>query len=45
MAKNHYVSQLIIRRFSDKIDRINIFDVKEKKILENKKSLNIFCKK
>lgn len=44
MAKNHYVSQLIIRRFSDKIDRINIFDVKEKKILENKKSLNIFCK-
>lgn len=43
MAKNHYVSRLIIRRFSDKIDQINIFNVKDKTILENKKSLNIFC--
>ncbi|HML99891.1 MAG TPA: DUF4238 domain-containing protein [Bacilli bacterium] len=44
MAKNHYVSQLIIKRFSEMNDRINIFDVVRKTVLENKKSVNIFCR-
>lgn len=44
MAKNHYVSQLIIRRFSDSTKRINIFDINNKKVLENRRSINMFCK-
>lgn len=44
MAKNHYVSQLIIKRFSEMNNKINIFNVKKKEVLENKKSANIFCK-
>jgi hypothetical protein len=44
MAKNHYVSQLIIRRFSDKTNKINVFDVNKRSILENKNSADIFYK-
>ena len=45
LAINHYVSQLIIRRFSNRKNIINIFSVQEKRVVENKKSVSIFCKK
>lgn len=39
--KNHYVSQLIIKRFSNPI---NIFDIEKEQIAANKKSKNVFYK-
>lgn len=45
MANNHYVSQLIIRRFQDGDNKIHVFDSKNKVILENRNSCRIFCEK
>jgi len=42
MAKNHYVSQLIIRRFSN---AINTFDTKLKQLVKDRKSHNVFYKR
>ena len=39
--KNHYVSQFIIKRFSN---AINVFDVNAGKIDENKRPSKVFCK-
>lgn len=44
MARNHYVSQLIIRRFTDGENSINVFDVKKQSLIENRKSNRIFFK-
>lgn len=45
MANNHYVSQLIIRRFYDGDNKIHVFDSKNQVILENRNSCRIFCEK
>lgn len=45
MANNHYVSQLIIRRFHDDNSKIHVFDSKNKVILENRNSCRVFCEK
>ena len=39
MAKNHYVSQFVIKRFSD---AINIFDINSGKIDESKRPHKVF---
>lgn len=39
MAKNHYVSQFVIKRFSD---AINIFDIHSGKIDESKRPHKVF---
>ena len=41
MAKNHYVSQLIIKRFASKV---TTFDTQEKILIENRQSHKIFYK-
>ena len=41
MAKNHYVSQFIIKRFSD---AINVFDIHSGKINESKRPHKVFYK-
>ena len=41
MAKNHYVSQFIIKRFSD---AINVFDIHTGKIDESKRPHKVFYK-
>ena len=42
MAKNHYVSQLIIKRFAPKV---TTFDTQEKILIENRQAHKIFYKK
>lgn len=42
MAKNHYVSQLIIKRFAPSV---TTFDVNEKRLIENRQAHKIFYKK
>lgn len=44
MARNHYVSQLIIRRFSQDANKINLFNVRDKRIFENRRSARVFFK-
>lgn len=45
MANNHYVSQLIIKRFSDGNNKIHVFNSKNKVVLENRSSCRIFCER
>ena len=42
MAKNHYIPQFIIKRFSDKVNKMNVFDKINRSILENVESKDIY---
>jgi len=43
MPIHHYVSQFIIKKFTDENNRIHIFDSENKKVLKNMSSYRIFC--